>query len=351
MPTAYCNMTCSYCGQEHRKGSVQSDLVEKTIARVTSAFAAPSSKRVHVVWFGGEPLLGLRVLREMSSAFLWASQRYGKSYGASVVTNGSLLSDRTLQTLVEECHVRSIEVTLDGPAAIHDSRRTKRNGTGSFRKIVRLLSSTVREAKWPSLRLGIRVNIDRENEAHVSELIADLACYGFGHPRVELHLAPVHSWGNDVSAVEMEAKMYSQRECEWLRQAHDLGIDAVLLPTVPVQTTCLATSTFGELIDPGGGVYSCSEHPLVPRDKDKGLIATLDSLGSTARRPPGQFDGWYGEVRSGSWPCAQCPFLPVCGGSCPKQWHEGGLPCPSFKFGWESRLDIAAERMGLTVDA
>jgi uncharacterized protein len=39
-------------------------------------------------------------------------------------------------------------------------------------------------------------------------------------------------------------------------------------------------------------------------------------------------------------------MLPVCGGSCPKLWREGYVPCPSFKYNWEDRLDIAARRLG-----
>jgi uncharacterized protein len=95
-------------------------------------------------------------------------------------------------------------------------------------------------------------------------------------------------------------------------------------------------------------VYSCSEHPLVPMDRDRGLVATLDSLAPDALRPDGMFDNWYDEVGEGTWGCARCPFLPVCGGGCPKLWKEGDLPCPSYKFNWSGRLDLTAHAAGMT---
>jgi uncharacterized protein len=34
-------------------------------------------------------------------------------------------------------------------------------------------------------------------------------------------------------------------------------------------------------------------------------------------------------------------MLPVCGGACPKQWHEGRAPCPSAKKNLGERLMLA----------
>ena len=51
-------------------------------------------------------------------------------------------------------------------------------------------------------------------------------------------------------------------------------------------------------------------------------------------------------VEAGQAQCARCPLLPVCGGSCPKLWQEGHLPCPSLRFNWNERLDLAAARLG-----
>ncbi len=200
------------------------------------------------------------------------------------------------------------------------------------------------------MTIGIRVNIDNENEEHVPDLLVDLACLGLADRQVELHLMPVHSWGNDVSKVELEARGYAAREVQWLHLAEELGLTVKLLPNTPKRTTCRATSTSGEIIDAQQRVYSCSEHPLVPGARDSGVIATLSSLVGAQPRPAGAFDDWYDQVGDGVQSCGRCPLLPVCGGSCPKLWREGHLPCPSMKFNFAERVEIVARRMGYHAD-
>jgi uncharacterized protein len=346
MPTSYCNMSCSYCGQEHFKAAVNRDKVERTVARVEAMFAQPATKEVVVAWFGGEPLLAYRVIQEMSARFVSAADAAGKLYSARMPTNGSLLTPRNLTQLHHACRLNAIDVTIDGPERVHDDRRSKRNGVGSFHRTIATLSQVVKDQSAPDLNIGIRMNVDRQNEDYVEDLLVDLACFGLASPQVELHLMPVHSWGNDVSQIEIEARRYAQREAGWLRRAQELGIRFPSVPNVVKKTTCPATSVYREIIDSAGQVFSCTEHPLVPIVKETGVVAQVELLPAAAPRPAGMFDDWYDQVDDGRQQCGRCPLLPVCGGSCPKQWREGNLPCPSLKFNWRERIDLAAHQLG-----
>ncbi|WP_117212194.1 radical SAM/SPASM domain-containing protein [Allorhizocola rhizosphaerae] len=334
MPTSWCNMACSYCGQEHERTKARMDAVA---ARVEAALADPAVRRVHVNWFGGEPLLALRTIRALSARFV----RAGKPYMARMATNGSLLTPSTLRVLHDECAVQALEVTIDGPPALHDLRRLKRNGRGSFERIVGALQSIP-----DGMVVTIRINVDHGNAPHVEELIGLLAARGLARPGIELHPVPVHSWGNDVSKVELGAREYASLEAQWLRYAGSLGFGFATLPSRVKRTTCVATSVHSEVLDPQGRVYSCSEHPLVPGVRSTGVVATVSSLVGATPRPRGAFDDWYEDVEAGAQRCGQCPLLPVCGGACPKLWREGHAPCPSYKFNLPDRFDLAAARLG-----
>jgi uncharacterized protein len=344
MPTNYCNMACSYCGQEHVKSTVDRQRQERLALRVEAAFAAEATRGVTVTWFGGEPLLALRVIRELSARFVAAATATGKEYSARMATNGSLLTVPTLRLLKDECRLDGLEITLDGPEEVHDRRRLKRNGTGSFRHIVTVLGQALAEDAGPPISL--RVNIDAENWERVGELIRDLAARGLATPRVELHLIPVHSWGNDVSKVELSATSYAQREVEWLRLARSLGFAFAALPTAVKRTTCRATSVQGEIVDLQDRIYTCSEHPLVPGRRETGVVASVSTLDIAAPRPRGAYDDWYDEIEGGAQQCARCPLLPVCGGACPKLWREGHMPCPSMKFNFQERIELMAAQLG-----
>jgi uncharacterized protein len=265
-----------------------------------------------------------------------------------MATNGSLLTMRTLELLHLECRLTSMEVTIDGPEEMHDRRRLKRNGRGSFHRIVDVLAQTVRRGLIPQLAISIRINIDHENEESVPDLITDLACFGLAGPQITLQLSPVHSWGNDVSDVEIAVKGYAEREAGWLRLAESLRIGYRVLPDHAVASTCKATTRSGEIIDPTGRVFSCSEHPLVPGAPERAVVATVDELAGSQRRPAGLLDDWFDEIDAGGAQCSRCPILPVCGGSCPKLWREGHVPCPSVKHNWADRMDIAVRRLGFT---
>lgn len=75
MPTSYCNMACSYCGQEHFKSSIR---MQRVAERVEAVIADPVTRHVRVTWFGGEPMLALGVIRELSVRFLAAAKEHGK---------------------------------------------------------------------------------------------------------------------------------------------------------------------------------------------------------------------------------------------------------------------------------
>ena len=64
-PTLACNFGCDYCFQGHDKpsGSMSSEVQNSIIALLRSV--APTIKRLHVSWYGGEPLLKLDIIEHL----------------------------------------------------------------------------------------------------------------------------------------------------------------------------------------------------------------------------------------------------------------------------------------------
>jgi uncharacterized protein len=331
MPTAYCNMSCSYCGQEHHRDRGQARHRESIRRRVVSIIEDEGTRSARVRWFGGEPLLAYRSIIDLSDTFLTAAREQGKHYDALVVTNGSLLTLRRARELVHRANVRLIEVTIDGPAEVHDTHRPLRGGGRSYERIMSTLRSIVDDDQCSPLSIGLRTNIDSENAAYVSNYLNDIAARGFAHPKVRISLMPVHSWSNDVTAIELSKQRYAEQEAGWLRTMEKLGLRYNLLPTEPSGAICPATSRASEVISPDARVFTCTEEPLTVHDP-WAAIATVDSLADRAElRPAGSWDGWPDHVEAGALPCSTCRFLGVCGGACPKLWREGIPPCPSYK--------------------
>jgi uncharacterized protein len=188
------------------------------------------------------------------------------------------------------------------------------------------------------LRLVVRCNVDRQNFRHVSELI-DLLAEADLHKRISFYVSPVYSWGNDADTVALPPDEFGQWEIEWLARLHNLGFQIGLLPPRR-EIVCLAVHEDGELTDAFGNVFNCTEVSYVPTYGVPNRYVLIDGLrnGTQHQVPFRQFNQ---EVLEGTHSmCQRCPMLPVCGGSCPKLWGEGKVPCPSVKSNIRERLAL-----------
>ena len=347
LPTSYCNMGCSYCGQEHVSGRLSANHRDRVRERVLKAIALETTKHVKVDWFGAEPMMGYAALRTLAVDFVRAAAEHGAGYDSTIVTNGSLLTARNLDVLIRRCGVGQFDITLDGPPEVHDVHRPLKSGRGSFWRIVRTIRQALDEDGYDHVGFDFRTNVDIHNRDSIDRYIDLMAEQGFARPNVTFSLARVRPWGNDVSAIELSREEYADRELAWIRRMEHHGLGVSLLPTVARKVTCPAVRASGELISGTGNVFSCTDHPLVPEAEQHNALGRLGQADLPFPRPRGEFDDWDDEIRAGHSGCRRCVFMPTCGGECPKAWSEGNPPCPSYKLNVQGRFDLLAERCGL----
>lgn len=348
MPSSYCNMGCSYCGQLHKAGKLPDSHREAVAKRVLAGINEESTEKVNISWFGGEPMAGYPVIVDLSKQFIAECERLGKPYSSKMVTNGSLLTLAKVRELYLDCQVSYIEITLDGPARIHDAHRPLKKGGGSFDYIVSVLKQILDDEDLRCMHIRLRTNVDVNNREWVDEYIDLMAEHEFFQDHLDFNIVPVYSWGNDVSDIEVERSEFSKLQVAWYQRMIDLGLHVSVLPDSMVGTVCSATALRSEVISSSGNVFSCTEHPLVPQHEAADSLGKVKQLPLTVR-PVGPYDDWTETVESGKTWCATCKLLPVCGGACPKQWDEGNPPCPSYKFTVQERFDLIAEMNGLQV--
>ncbi|QSB04710.1 radical SAM/SPASM domain-containing protein [Natronoglycomyces albus] len=348
LPSSYCNMGCSYCGQLHKSGKLTDSHRDAVAKRVLAGINDEATEKVNISWFGGEPMAGYPVVVDLSRQFIAECERLGKGYKATMVTNGSLLTHAKARELIRDCQVSHLEITLDGPARIHDTHRPLKKGGGSFDHIISVLKQVLADDDLGCFHIRLRTNVDVNNREWVNEYIDLMAEHEFFQDQVDFNLVPVYSWGNDVSAIEVERSEFSKLQLDWYERMIDHGLHVSILPESIVGTVCSATALRSEVISSSGNVFSCTEHPLVPKHEMADSLGKVQLLPLTVR-PVGPYDDWTETVESGKTWCATCKMLPVCGGACPKQWDEGNPPCPAYKFNVQERFDLIAQMNGLQV--
>src|SRR5512138_165488 len=132
VPGYACNFNCSYCYQQSYatpKDAAQEATIAAFFDYIERHFAG---RRKYVTLFGGEPLLpneaSRRVVEQMVDGMA------ARGLDLAIVTNGF-----HLESYVERLasgRIREIQVTLDGPRAVHDGRRHLVSGAPTFDAIV-----------------------------------------------------------------------------------------------------------------------------------------------------------------------------------------------------------------------
>ena len=336
-PTAACQLGCPYCGQEHAMRWL-TEQHQAAFLRLTDARLRHGDyRRVQLCWFGAEPLLGLKVIRTLTPRMRELAERHSCAYSSRIITNGLALTEHRATELVREHSVTAIDITLDGDADSHDARRHTKTGKATFARIFRNLVALARRDDL-EVDIKLRTNVDSSNWRSVSTLIEMLADAGI-HRRVGYYVAPIHSWGNDADKMALERDEFAAREIEWYAEMMLRGFEVGLIPPrKPI--VCLAVQPEGMLVDASGNLFNCTEAPYVPAysDGQYGIGDVNAGEDPGRRRLLGDFNQ---RIAGGAYPCSTCRMLPVCGGACPKGWHEGWQPCPSALDNMPERLLLA----------
>lgn len=155
--TQVCNLHCRYCAAagDGTYGDPQTRIsVEKTIPQLyTLMKKVPAGGTFQIHFMGGEPLLYPEGLRLLAAAAREFAEFQGIRLRFAVITNGTLLNERTIPVLEElRAHV---VVSLDGPASINDRTRPGRGGVGSTERVIEGLNRLLaRRARLGGVSLG-----------------------------------------------------------------------------------------------------------------------------------------------------------------------------------------------------
>lgn len=324
MPTEACNFRCTYCYQTFSKGKMKSD-VRDGIKRYIEQ-KANSLQHLNISWFGGEPMLALDVIQELSSSILKIADQHHISYTAEMSTNGYLLTRDAFRSLLH-LNVRRFMITLDGMTDIHDSRRFLTGGGKTFNRIIENLQ-TIKQID-DDYEIYIRINFDEANLDQIPPFLTYLGDLFGNDSRFQLFCRPVGRWGGekDEDIPICDSRIAGSKIWDFsefgLEQGLNMSsiIESALLPTGSV---CYAAKPHSFAIGSDGRLFKCT----------CSLEEEFNNVGSIL--PDGSMDIDYDKlalwVTSGEENdkvCQSCFFRPSCQGNhCPLyRIRTGKRPC------------------------
>ncbi len=132
-----CNLRCAYCFAGTGEFCGERMMMPVEIGRKALDFLMERSGNRHnleVDFFGGEPLMNLKVVKELVTYGRELEKRFNKHINFTMTTNGVALDEDTIDYLNKEMH--NIVISLDGRREVHDALRPTANGKGSYNLIV-----------------------------------------------------------------------------------------------------------------------------------------------------------------------------------------------------------------------
>lgn len=314
-PTLNCNFSCEYCYEQCGEKKVNVIMNDNTQEKLFEFMCERSTaaKKIEVVWYGGEPLLAMGVIERLSKKIIKLCENKKIEYTSSMITNGYLLNKEIIQQ-IKECKIQTLQITLDGPQEIHDSRRILKNGQQTFEKILSNI-----EALDNSIEIVIRTNVDKTNQEYVYRLIEQIA--SIGKTNLMFNIANVKSEKNKENLLSMDefARVWlsSNDMCEKCNVKHG----SYCMPKGA--NYCDADSDNSFVIDSEGYIYKCWQDI----GNKKSSIGSLNERlkFSSLYYDYMTFDATEDKV------CKECTLLPLCMGGCPYERVHNEDKCPMYK--------------------
>jgi len=337
LPTLNCNFDCPYCF-EYKSTDVLSTKNQK---RVLQLVAANLSKyhELYVQWFGGEPLLCLNILYDLSKAFLTISEKLHCRYNAMLVTNGELLIPDVTRRLAG-LGVHKVQITLDGMRDLHNQTRFSKSGTGSFDRIL----DNIRFA-FEYFEICIRVHVTPHSIDSIHALIDYFSKIKFQEYITELYFAPLFHYQPCISGFlynqddkkYMTSSEFALIQTDLLRHAASSGfaIPDFLNASYGI---CTGVRNNTLVINADGHLFKCYLDVTNPNERT-GDLKSGPQFGRNLSK-------WLNYEFDKDSDCYNCRFFPICLGGCPKQSFGGDSKervCTSLKYNIEDRIKLYFE--------
>ncbi|MCJ7507623.1 MAG: SPASM domain-containing protein [candidate division Zixibacteria bacterium] len=356
IPTLECNFACDYCyepsnpdpAKEPKRNFMSQEVQDGLVEMVKSML--PHGTMLGITWYGGEPLLGLKVIESQTEKFKRVCEDKNAKYTAGIVTNGYLLTPEVVNRLVE-LNVSLAQVTVDGPQEIHNKRRPLVGGSPTYEVIMHNLEEIPENVNF---FVSIRVNIDKRNRDDVIPLLKQLKERGLcDRKNISLYFSQVHTDNyacKDIKESCFLTREYTAYELELYKQAIRIGFKVRNYPMLMI-VGCSAITSHSFVVEPDGTLQACWD--TVGRKE-----LSIGKIENSILKLNDNYCKWLSYSPFEKKECLNCSVLPICLGGCPyRNIYEYRLSsqerntCMIWKYNLRDKMRfyVEAHKMGLFV--
>ena len=295
LTTTDCNARCFYC---YEKGRVRYPMT-RSVALDTARFIQErcNGKKVHLQWFGGEPLFNKGVISLICSEL----DKNGVEYESGMITNAYLMDAGTASEAKNKWKLKSVQITLDGTEDTYNKAKAYiHKGTNPYRIVLDNIHSLLKEG----IKVKIRLNIELYNADNMTELVDELSREFYGEKGLSVYTHPLYGETIEDSSIinsEKRKLLYQRiRQIDKIIRKHKLNKEPLLDRRFKL-SQCMADNDSSITIMPDGHIGKC-EHFT-----DSDFIGHING-GEFDRQMVKSFKELAPEIEA----CNTCPDYPDC---------------------------------------
>ncbi len=303
-PTIQCQFECPYCFENgaDRGRPMRPEILEHSLTWFREYVRLhPEVDSLRLKFFGGEPLLCKGVIAQALEAYQSLCRELGLDFWVEITTNGELLDEKTAE-MFSRYNWRRVQITLDGPAEIHDTRRFGRKNRPTFANIMKNVRMLLSTDYIPAV--DIRLTLDTGTKNHLARLIDELDALG-RHSRIRLSLG-LTTPSLSVTPGRMTQEQLADAALSTWEYAKAKGFE------VPDEfiagPLCVAVAKHAAVLQPDGNLQKC----FCTSGRPEFNFANVAAKPTTYTKDP-RFEQWK---RTDDCIKERCTYLPVCGGGC-----------------------------------
>lgn len=284
-PTFKCNAKCEYCFEKGIKCEDEFD--EKTMDKVIKYIEDNhDDKKVHITWFGGEPLLAA----EKIELFINKLKSKNIDLYSTMISNGYFV-DKYIDLLSKKIELKKIQITIDDIEEKYE--QIKGLGPKSFQKIINNIHLLI-ENNVPTV---VRINFDSSEYQNAIDLIDYL--YNEFKNQIKVYVHEII--GEDFkSPLEIQENplitLYSKLiKYGYIKDLYQMQLKRSYAP-------CSLNSKSFVIVSPNGDLTKCEHY--VGKESQFSCGNINDDCLKTNK--------YFEKPNS----CSSCICFPICGGGC-----------------------------------
>lgn len=300
IPSRRCNLRCTYCFQNNlfqndKYFEYTKETVDKIVFWLREHIELWDSKEMTIIFYGGEPL----TTNEKILQYLFDEiNKLSIKINYHMITNGTLIPQHYFVLK----NVSVLRVTVDGPKEIHDSRRIKIDGKGTYVEILNNIKGFLNEN--PDKKISVRINVDKNNRDTLIETIKNILKI-IETERISFNLHPVEPYSKEITVEDIhgDIRETARKMVECYNYLSEKGIEPFIW-----SVNCGINTISQWVFDTDGSIFKCSQQ--VGHTED--AVSHIDNH---------IFNKEFYKIMSREYDdeCQLCKYVGVCDGGCYQQ--------------------------------